>query len=74
MEIHTPQYKIAKFNWKHYLWNDEIQCNKHFMYEGKITCQPQNEWCEPFSLSLAKRQLRVGTDSRQGRHSKHENY
>ena len=56
MEIrtHAPFEKTTIFEGKRYRYDDELQWIKRFTYEMKGTCQPQDEWCKPFSLCLEK--------------------
>ncbi|KAL4140282.1 hypothetical protein PRNP1_014567 [Phytophthora ramorum] len=54
IRTHAPLEKIATFDGKRYRSDDALQWIKRFIYEMKGTCKPQDEWCEPFSLSLGK--------------------
>ena len=52
IKTYAPLDKIAKLEGKRYRSDDALQWIKRLIYEMKGTRQPQDEWCELFSLCL----------------------
>ena len=54
IRTHAPLEKIAKFEGRRYRSYESLECIKTFPYDMKGTRKLQNDWCDPFSLSLGK--------------------
>ena len=54
IRTHAPLENISKFEGRRYRPDESLEWIKTFTYEMKGMCKPQNDWCEPFSLSLGE--------------------